>query len=241
LLVIPAASAYAGLTVTPSRQEVTMAPGSACQGSYEVRNDYATPIDVHVEFRDWFVLPENKGNEISKWLSVTPKELSLQPGESKKVTYSVQLPKTVKGVSAAMVSFIPATEDEEGVSMMLSVALFVIAHGTEKISWDIGSVNIYPAQSGFSISAIVRDEGNIHLRPQGTAEIFSKNKKILALQFPEGRPVYPGSYRTLVVSYGASGLGEGKYSAVLRITAAGKEKTKKIHFTVSKTGAIAVQ
>jgi P pilus assembly chaperone PapD len=237
-----AVSAYAGLAITPARQEVSLTPGKTFEGTYNVRNEYATPVKIKADFRDWFVLPENKNSKISDWLSISPTEFPLQPGESKDVSYTIHLPVTAQGVSVAMLSFIPEFESEQGVTMMVSVSLYVTAAGTEKADWEIQDVKITKTASEFTVSALVNDKGNVHIRPAGTVSVLSGNKTLFTLDFAEGRPVYPGTSRTIVASNNNSvSLEEGKYTAVADISGAGQEKKKTTDFVINNSGEVIVK
>lgn len=241
VLLFLASQAFAGLTVSPARQEISLVPGGTYQGSFTVRNDYDVPTSIKTDFRNWFALPENKDINISDWLSVTPSEVFLNPGESKDVNYTVRLSTVAQGVSVAMVSFIPEVSSEQGVTMVVSVSLFVTAAGTEKVNWDIGDVT-FGTSSSFSVSAAIRNNGNVHLRPQGNIQVLSGGNAIAGLDFAAGRPVYPGASRSLVASTDKPvQLPAGKYTAIVLVKAAGQEKIKKMNIVVSKTGEVAIR
>lgn len=232
----------AGLTVTPSRVEVAAPPGGRFEGKYTVRNDYNTPAKIKVEFRDWFVLPENSGINISDWLSVSPLEFSLQPNESREVQYAVHLSTSARGVQVGMVSFIPQTGEEQGVTLMVSVSIFVTAKGTERIDWEIPDVKLAKASGKLQVTALVKNDGNVHLRPSGSVTILSGGKIAAQLDFLESRPVYPGLSRSILArSDGDAALLAGKYTALIDIKCYGQEKTKKINFNVKQSGELAIE
>ena len=90
---------FCGLTVVPSRMEVSIPPGGTFDGLYTVRNDFNTTAAIKVETKDWYVLPDNQGITVSKWLAVSPHEFTLKSGESKDIKYKVKVPSDAISIS----------------------------------------------------------------------------------------------------------------------------------------------
>jgi uncharacterized membrane protein len=225
--------------VTPSRTEISIPPDQSCEAKFIVTNEFNVPADIKVEAKNWFLLPDDQDVNISSWVTVLDNDLRLQPGESKEVRYQVKLSSNASGVRTAMVSFIPQTEEDQGLVLMISAAVFVTAAGTEKVNWDISDVKIEAAQDRIQVSGQVRNSGNVHLRPEGKVKIISKNKEVALLEFLEGRPVYPGKERSIVASSdGPVTLAPGKYTAIVTVKGAGEEKKSKIGFKVDRSGKI---
>jgi len=233
------AALHAGLTIAPSRQDIVVPSSGTFQGVYSVRNDYDCPVRIAVDFRDWFVLPENKHIAISEWLSVSPRDFQLQPGESKEVGFSVHVPSSAQGLLVGMVSFIPQLEKETGVNLVVSAALFVTVGGTEKYEWDVSGLRLENRSGKLQASATVTNRGNVHLRPVGNISLLFKNKEALSLIFTEGRPVYPGGSRT-IVAHGKDGetLAPGAYEAVVKLRSGEQQKEIKAKYKVKKSGEI---
>lgn len=208
---------YAGLTITPSRQEISVAPGGKFKGVYTVRNDYQTPVDVKVEFRDWFVLAENKNLNISDWLSVSPSKVHLLPGEMKNVEYKVHISKSAKGVLVGMVSFVPETQEQQGINLVISVSIFITVSGTEKINAYLDNMKFSRDGGNLQVSVEVQNKGNVHLRPEGKCVLESGNSQKIEVQIPQGRPVYPGMSRTSVGRIDINKVPAGKYSAMVEL------------------------
>jgi len=233
---------YAGLSVNPTRAEVTLTKGEAYGSAYNVRNGYNVPVDVRVETKDWFVLPENKkrGIVVSKWLSVSTPTVHLNPGEGADVQYKVVVPKKAQGSMVAMISFVSASPGIEGINLAISVPVYVTVSGTEKIDWQIQEPKFLLSGKKLQVSCPVKNSGNVYIRPAGLIEIISGDKVVMTLHFIEGRPVYPGSDR----AYGATSESEikpGSYRAVINISCAGKSKQLEKEIGINETGEITVK
>jgi hypothetical protein len=242
-IIFAVVQSHAGLSITPARVEVLNAPGTCCEGKYTVRNDYPGTARIAVGFRDWFVLPENGNIPVSGWVSVKPAEFVLKSGKSRDVHYTVHIPTVAKGVSVGMVSFTPTVENDQGITTMMSVSLYVTAAGTEKLDWKIDDVKLSKAASEFTVTAIVSNSGNVHVRPTGRVTIVDGNSApVFTMNIPEGRPVYPGSYRAMTATTSTVIVfKEGEYSAIVTVSSAGEQKTQKIDFIINKMGEATIK
>ena len=83
-----AKSSYAGITVTPGRHEVELAPGRSMTVKFQIYNSGPDDLDMTTDPKEWVRLKENKdkryknyGKFIFNWLSRTEKNAAgvLQP------------------------------------------------------------------------------------------------------------------------------------------------------------------
>lgn len=227
---------FAGLNISPSRAEISMPAGQSYTNAYMVTNAYDIPIDVGVATKDWYVTAENKGIGIDDWLRVSTDGFHLAVGESREVQYEVSVPTQAVGSLVGMISFSPSMDREEGISLVVSVPVFVKVTGTEVTAWDATDIRFANQNGKLQVAATVRNTGNIHLRPTGEAVFVSKKQVETRIAFNESRPVYPGSYRTIV------GVGDmpaqGSYQGTLRIMCAGQQKSMPFKMKVTKKGVI---
>ena len=232
---------YAGIAVTPSREEVTLKTGFSYDSAYNVRNDFNSPVDVRVETKDWFVLPENKEKKITvaQWLYVSTGTFRLNPGEGRDVQYKVVVPKDARGSLVGMISFVSSSAETQGINLAISVPVFVTVSGTEKIDWQIESPEFSFIKKKLVVSCSIQNTGNVHLRPKGFVELMSDKKKIGSFDFFEGRPVYPGSGRGVNARSDLE-LAPGEYGVTLHIFCAGREKTLEKKIIVKESGEIKV-
>ncbi|MFC1500932.1 hypothetical protein ACFL58_00585 [Elusimicrobiota bacterium] len=230
--------AFAGLSIEPSRTEITLKPGESFNGFYVVKNDYNTPIDVVVSAKNWFMLPDNKDVEVKDWLNISNKTVHLEPGQSSEVPFEVNISSGMEGVLVGMFSFTPKTKIKQNITMVVSVSVFATVSGTEKIAWGVTDIKF--EKDKLQVSAEIGNSGNIHVRPQGFVKIMKKNKEIAKFEFIEGRPVYPGSERVIVARHD-QGLKKGKYDVLVNIFAFDEEVEAQFKMKIGKSGEISVK
>ena len=226
VLLSAVSSVYAGLAVNPTRAEVVLKSGDSYEFAYNVSSDFSVPVDIRVETKDWFVLPANKekGISVSGWLAVSTNSIHLLPGEGRDLQYKVTVPKGARGTLVGMISFVTASPDTRDVNIAISVPVYVTVAGTEKIDWQIENTEFNLNGKKLVVSCSVKNNGNIHLRPRGFVELMSGKNKVEKFGFIEGRPVYPGSARSINASSNGD-IKDGNYGIVLHISCAGQEKT----------------
>lgn len=234
--------AYAGLSLYPVRQEVTLPPGGKFKGTYTIKNTFEKPITMQVSYRDWFVLPENKNITVNDWLTVSPTEFYMLSNEEKNVDYEIRLPTSTIGFTSAMISFMPKPEGDQQINMMLSGSLYAIASGTEKYEWDFIDVKITFTSPTLTVEATLKNTGNIHVRPEGILKIYKGQKEICSGIFEQGKPIYPGNSRNILGSANDCFLKEGNYSAQLLLhDAVGNTAETKVNFKVKNNGEVVTQ
>lgn len=86
--------------------DVEVAPGEAREGTFTVVNRGEAPIDIEVTLRDFtraldgglrMAAPESYERSLAPYLSYTPSELTLGGGESRPVSYRIDLPESADG------------------------------------------------------------------------------------------------------------------------------------------------
>ncbi len=229
---------WAGLTVYPTRTEMTLAPGSKRQGVITVQNNEPKGSNIDVQVRDWVVLSENLSFKLSDWLTLQTSSFYLESEEKKTIAYTVNLPTSAVGVSAAMISFLP--DADSGVRMKLSVSLYVTAEGTEKKAWNIESVKLVMKSTGnLEANISVINTGNVHVRPEGFLKLSKDGSELCRAVVSDTRPVYPGKDKEIVVSISNCFLEPGDYEATLMLNSGpGKVLDKSKKFKIQNNGEI---
>ena len=182
------------LVITPARTEMHLLPGTSTKAVLTATNNDKVEVQVDVSKKDWFVLPSNKALTVDKWLKVHgPARFYLKPGKSRTVTLMVSCPKETDGELVGMVSFRYQTEHPSMVTPMISVSMYVIAAGHDKMEGAIKDIVVRRWQNTVVVTAAVKAGGNVHVRPSGRLIVTdSKGGELASLPVPQGQPTYPG-------------------------------------------------
>ncbi len=236
--------AYAGLSVDPSVTNISENPGSVYKGKYKVKNTYDKNISVSVEVTKGNSFSANKDADINKWLVFEKYKYFIPAGESVEVPYTVKIDENFKGSISSRVSFSVDKEQGQMISISISVPIYVTVKGTENIDFVIDTLNLYKTGDDISYKMTLENKGNVHIRHSGDIEIYNKKKKKLlkTVFIQETVPTYCEQKRDFGERILAcSDLKKGKYVAVFKVRALGKEVTKEIKFKLSKKGKIIIK
>lgn len=89
---------YRGLTISPLRNEVTIDPGIAYNGSLEVLNDTDVAMTVNMSAEEFKVSDYDydyefiEQSDIASWVSFSPSKIRLKAGEKIQVDYRIGVP-----------------------------------------------------------------------------------------------------------------------------------------------------
>jgi len=183
------------LVVSPPRTEVRLVPGASTPVELTATNDDKVEVQVDVSKKDWFIPAANKIWTVDRWLNVHgPARFKLKPGQTQKIEITVSCPKEMLGEVVGMVSFVYQTEPPSTVTPMISVSMYVIAKGSEKLDGDVKDLIVRRWHDQAVVSAVIRSTGNVHLRPSGRLVVAdAKGNELAAMPVAEGAPTYPGT------------------------------------------------
>lgn len=236
--------AYAGLSVDPSVTNVFGEPGSTYEGKYTVKNTYERNINITVEVTKGNTFSANKDADVNSWLVFEKYKYFIPAGEKVEVPYTVKVDENFKGSISARINFSVDQEEGQMISISISVPIYVTVQGTENVDFGIDSLDLYTAGDFISYKLKLENKGNVHIRHSGNVEIYTKKKKKLLKTLPiqETVPTYCEQKRDFNERLlPKTDLKKGKYVAVFKIRALGKEVTKEIKFKVSKLGEVVTQ
>ncbi len=129
-----------------------------------------------------------------------PTELVLQPGEMVQVLVDGTLPAGEPALYAALVAeFAPVTTDVEGISTRTRLASLLLIRGERP--WDetvvVESADLVATATGeMAGRVIVRNTGDVHVRPHGTLSIRSNGREVGTVELTSQR-ILPGYARAL--------------------------------------------
>ncbi|MBR3628707.1 MAG: hypothetical protein IKN42_07715 [Elusimicrobia bacterium] len=236
--------AYAGLSVDPAVTNIAGEPGSVYNGKYSVKNTYDRNINVIIEVTKGNCFSANKDVDVNKWLAFEKYKYPIAAGETVEVPYNVQIGEQFKGSVSARINFSVEQEQGQMISISISVPIYVTVTGTENIDFCIDSLDFYSSGKNISYKLVLENKGNVHIRHSGNIELYTKKKKKLLknISIQETVPTYCEQKREFSETIlPKADLKKGKYVAVFKIRALGKEVTKEINFKISKKGDIKIK
>lgn len=87
-----------GLTLSPLRREINITPGTSLDGKLTVTNSTDKPMVVDMAAEEFSVINQQydyvftAGSNVTKWVNFNPSVVSLEAGETKKITYTIGVP-----------------------------------------------------------------------------------------------------------------------------------------------------
>lgn len=98
LLSIQAFAVDAGMTLSPLRSEITIAPGTTQKQTLRVANSTNTNMTVQLSSEEFSVInPDyeysfNSGSDVLDWIRFSQTSIELSPGETESIVYDVAVP-----------------------------------------------------------------------------------------------------------------------------------------------------
>ena len=228
--------AYAELNITPAVVNVVAEPMSVCESRYIVTNVSGNAVTVIITKENWKNFSGNSSDvSVDNWLKLEKNKFDIAPKESIVVPFKVMTSDKMIGSVSGMIVF---TVKEEMFSFSMKQPVYVTIRGTEQVDFKIDSVIMKTSKINGNLyyDMIVKNSGNVHIRHNGIIEIYDKKTGDLIknVVIEETFPVYTKdsrSFKGVVLS--RKDLKKGKYIALFKINALGKEVVKKVEFEVS--------
>jgi len=234
--------AYAGLSVTPSVTNVYGTQGSVYKGRYIVRNTYDHPITIKIGFIKGNTFSGNPDIPVENWLKFEREKYDIAKDGQVEIPYEANILSNMKGSVSAKVEF--SVDQSSMINISVVVPIYITVSKTENIDFNIDSLDFISSDKGIFYKLILQNNGNVHIRHTGQIEIYTKKKKklIKTVSIPETVPTYCESSRTFNDFFiSKNELQKGKYVAVFKIDALGKQVTKEVKFKLTKHGEVVTQ
>lgn len=222
------ASASLGSSVAPPVYDLMAKPGETFSKIMNVRNDSSGSqsfrmvvqgISSSNEVGGLNFLPVSSA-DLSGWMSVSPEDFTLAPGQSKDVTVTVKVPASAAPGGHYATVFAQSGGPQTGgaqISSMVGSAFLVrvsgrVVESADVVEFSTAQARVIPGQPiEFTVRA--KNTGNTHIRPQGTIEVFNGDIKVDEIAVnPEGLTVLPGAVRKFEVQSNKT-LPAGRYRA----------------------------
>lgn len=122
-----------GLTFSPLRSELSIAPGTSHEGVLRVVNSTDKSMAVHLNAESFSVINQqydyafSPESDVAKWVTFAPQAVDLAPGQGKDVAYMVGVPLTAEpgGLYVSLFASTDTGADDVGVKSRQRVASLV--------------------------------------------------------------------------------------------------------------------
>ena len=222
-----------GVGISPLTFELTANPGDIIINQLKVYNPSDSSIGIKMEVEDFTVTgeighvkiepAETETYSIARWVTMEPEEFSLNPGEQKYVTFTLNVPENAEpgGHYGSILAGTAAVVGGEfmGAAVAGRVGALVLLSVSGEVKENL-TVKEF-SNSGYSeygpIDFIIRfeNEGTVHTKPKGYITIVNwLGKKVADIEIPQ-RNVLPSSVRRIETSWNKKWIWGGKYTATL--------------------------
>lgn len=210
----------AAVSVSPVTVELTGLPGDTGAGSWRIGNTGGEPVDVAVSairYSDYIT-----GNSLAPapaWLSFSPDSLALAPGQRSAVHWSLCVPDSLAGEELVMVFFAEQPRGGGGVQGRIGTAFYLGAAGTLQPALTLQTCRaVRDAQGTLRFHLVIKNEGNVHLRPRGEFLIVdSAGIRVGAAPLEMGLPVLPRNTEMFTTKPVTPRLSPGDYTVRWRL------------------------
>ena len=201
-------SVYAGgITISPLKHELTIEDGQSRSETIRVTNTSTGAATLYTSVEDFvagddsgkpkFIKPEDEVSatySLSHWISLENESITLAPGETREVRFSVKVPpKSEPGGHYGAIFFSLGSPDKTQVAVVqqIGVLLLVNVPGNVQVSGSFRELQIGQKSgelfsSGTSFASfpiafetIFQNTGNTHIKPTGKIELVDDNGEIL--------------------------------------------------------------
>jgi len=232
-----------GLSISPTRIEMPIERNTVAEGSFSVTNNYNGVAEIDITASDWNTYKGNGNPDINSWLKISQPHISLQQGETKKVSFTVQTSSAMAGSVSAQVTFTMRPPGNEGVIVKMSCPVYLTIKGTEKVDFAFSNFAVYGGgNSDIKVQMRFKNNGNVHVRPSGKMNVYDGKKKLVyTCDIPESYPVYAGTPNSSAFEVPipkSLNLAPDLYTAKIIMSARNKTIKKKIKFSITDNSVI---
>lgn len=197
-----------GLTLSPLRSELDIAPGTSLDGSLTVTNSTDKPMSVNMSAEEFSVINQQydyaftQESEVARWVIFTPPEVTLAVGESKSVSYRVSVPLSAEP-GGRYISLFASTDtgtQDGGVSSRQRIAslLYITVIGDVTRAGHLVSLTSPWAMSGDSKwSMALQNTGTTHFRSRYTVNIHNILGHDVGTSASGDALILPGTVRSI--------------------------------------------
>ncbi len=221
-----------GLSISPVTFDRTADPGDRLVEQIKLYNPTQDTMTVNMKIEDLtasgdegqVVLMEpvdDSSYSIAKWITVTPTEFVLEPGDEQFVTFEIKVPETAEPgghYGSIVASLSGATQQVTGSSVGNERGALVLLRVSGNVEEEL-LVDLFEAPNFSEYGPVLFDItfeniGNVHVKPKGFVTITNlAGNEVVQLQLPENN-VIPGAKRQADVTWDKKNI-VGRYTATL--------------------------
>ena len=229
----------AGLAISPAdiEPDTSLDPGSSTEYTVTVKNLNPTEQTFYISLKNIsdvtfdgtpiFTEPnaEKTGMELADWISLTTTQITLPPGVSERVTFTMNIPEDATPGShfgSVFFSVVPPDIENSGVAVGYRVGnlihIRVTGHADESANIRHFSTDrFFNNAKDVSFSARIENTGTVLVRPSGPVEIKNMlGQKVDTFIFNETKnAVFPGKIKEYSFTWTGEGTGFGRYEALI--------------------------
>lgn len=223
------------ITVSPQSLDTAVNPGQSITNVFRITNGSDQPMTVQPTPKN-FVPRGNEGAisieddetpySLAKWLSVDPAgETVIEPGKTADFEVTISVPENADpGGHFGSVVFrtLPSAQPGSAATISQEVAPVILVRvpgdvKEEAVLTSFRAVNtpITASDKAIEFETIVKNNGNVHVKPTGTISIFNAFGKQVASMPIESNNVIPGAERKMNATWENPGFRLGRYTARL--------------------------
>ncbi|HET8524274.1 MAG TPA: hypothetical protein VFL82_13650 [Thermomicrobiales bacterium] len=196
--------AAVSLTVSPALIELDAKPGGKGAQAVTITNGGDAPLDLAVAVEPYRSATGDQS--ATGWLTVEPAALTVEPGQQGSVTVTITVPKKLKsgGRYAAVSSTTKPNGGGNGAAMAgkIGVPFMIAVKGSGKLTEKATLAQFAPVMAPdgrIAFAALVRNTGNLHLRPTGEIDLTRAGGGSLGkIAFQSSVAILPGTDGLLV-------------------------------------------
>lgn len=213
--------AVANVQISPAVIEANLEEGGSGIGTYLIKNSFPHAIEMTVEAQDWMdkLLGIPDPDPVDTWLSLSQSSFTIEAGASHKVEFTVQAPSPFNREKVAQVFF--AFERQPGLIQRMGVILYLTPVKGMKLKASLKEIEwtFDPTSKMLSLTGRIENQGNIHIRPQGTISIQKKKSQEPPVVYKiENLPgIYPDNHFDWKPKWPLLHLTAGKYKAEISL------------------------
>lgn len=199
--------ANANLSISPLKYEFTINTWETKTETIKVTNNDKTPITLYTSKEDFiawddsgtptFVKPQDQKTEeysLSNWITSQTDNLTLAPGETREVSFTVSVPKNWEpGWHYGAIFFSPGTPNSWQVAVVQRLWVLVLVNipGNIRVAWDLSNFDLwtkndkeFKSSSEFDNFPIYfetkfKNDGNIHIKPKWKVVLIDDSWEVL--------------------------------------------------------------